>query len=399
MKTFKDCSLAALSALILLGVLEIALRIYGVKFEASLYQTHPVLYHVYRPNAEGWTVSEQENHIQINSLGMRDRERSVPSSDNPVRLAFLGDSLVAALQVPLENTMTQTLERGLNSAIANSGRRAEVLNFAVGGYSLYQMYLMLEEKVWDFKPNIVAVCVSGMTIPNSYRPIKTLENIPFATVDTDGGLIPDPANVKPLVNEQTLHWKQIFGDIYNRFRILQLARTAQQAKWDKLLTLKTSPSSPSSTAPTGEAKAEFMRIWPYKAPDNEKIAQAWRISEAILDKIAQSAKSHHAELWLIQIGHEIEEDPRDSERENFLKVNELSNFSYASQRYAEFANQHDVHFLYVSPHMLQYAKQHNLSLRGFPHTKPYSGHWNIAGNASAAEVIQKALLEESAVLP
>jgi len=397
MKIFKDCALVALSSIVVLGTLEIALRVYGVKFEASLYQTHPILYNVYRPNAEGWTIAEEENYIRMNSLGMRDRERSVQAHDQTVRLAVVGDSLAAALQVPLENTMTQILERGLNSAMVGNGRKVEVLNFAVGGYSLYQMYLMLEEKVWDFKPNIIAVCLSGMTIPNSYRPIKTLENIPFATLDAEGRLIPDPTNVEPFVNENTQHWKQVFGDIYNRLRILQLARTAQQAKWDKLITLKKT-EAPSAVTPTRISKAEFMRVWPYKAPESEDLAKAWRISEAILEKIVQSAKQNHAEVWLIQIGHEIEVDPRDSQREAFLKVNELTDFNYASQRYSKFASLHGTHFLSLSPKMLEYAKEHNLSLHGFSNTKPYSGHWNIAGNAVAAEVIQNALLQESSIL-
>jgi hypothetical protein len=397
MKTFKDCALVALSSLALLGMLEFGLRIYNVKFEASLYEPHPILYNVYRPDAEGWTTAEEENYVHMNSFGMRDRERILNSPTHPVRIAFLGDSLVAALQVPLDKTMTQTLERGLNSSRAANGHKVEVLNFAVGGYSLYQMYLMLEEKVWDFKPNMVAICLSGMTIPNSYRPIKSLDNIPFATFDAKGSLTPDPGNIGPLVNPNALHWKKKFADIYNQFRILQLARTAQQTRWGNLLTLKKA-QLPMSTMPSGIAKAEFMRVWPYKSPETEELTKAWLISEAILEKIVESAARNNAELWLIQIGHEIEVDPRDSVRETFLKVNELTNFKYAEQRYAEFARRHNTHFLPISPQMLQYAKDHNQPLHGFSNTKPYSGHWNIAGNAAAAKIIHNAMVKESSVL-
>jgi hypothetical protein len=395
MKIFRDYFFAALTVLLTFGLLELGLRIYGVKFEASLYQTDPILYNVYRPNAEGWTVSEAENYLKINSLGMRDHERTIQPSNGVIRLAFLGDSMIAALQVPSENTMTQTLERGLSqTAVNNASRKVEVLNFAVGGYALYQMYLMLENKVWDFKPDIVAICLSGMTVPNSYRPIKSLDNLPFSTLDDEGRLMPDSGNTPPVVTAQSLYWKRVFGDLYNRSRLLQLMRTAQQAKWHNLLALG---KSPREAAPS-EGPAEFMRVWPYKAPETQELTKAWNISEAILAKMIESARQHDTEFWIIQIGHEIEEDPRDSKRKRFLDINHLTDFSYATNRYAEFANSHGVNFLYLSPAMLQYSKEHdNAPLRGFSNTNLYKGHWNVSGNIVAAEIIQKQLLSQSAL--
>src|SRR6202035_4002118 len=135
MSGFRDGAAAAVAALVTLALLEIGLRAAGIKFEASLYEPDAVLYAVLRPNAEGWTAKEGENYVRINSLGMRDRERRVEASSGTIRVAFLGDSMVAAQQVPLEKTMTQILERRLSRAVGDAGPRVEVLNFAVGGYA------------------------------------------------------------------------------------------------------------------------------------------------------------------------------------------------------------------------------------------------------------------------
>jgi len=393
MKTFRDCGLAALAVLLALAMLELGLRAAGSKFEASLYEPHPQLHAVLRPNAQGWTVKEGESFVRINSLGMRDRERLVEAAPATIRIAFLGDSMVAAQQVPLEGTMTQVLERRLSQVLVKAGRNVEVLNFAVGGYALSQFDLALEERVWRFRPDIVAVCVSGLTVPNSNRRTKSLDDIPLFTLD-GGRLVPDPGNRPPAgTSEESRRWHRILGDLHNRSRILQLVRAAQQSNWRNAFVL-----SKAAVPVAAEPKpAEFMRVWPYRPPDDPELAKAWQITEAILSRMVASAREHGAEFWLIQIGNDIEEDPRDAEREQFLRINALNDFKYASERYAAFAARNGVSFLYLAPPMRDYSARTGAPLRGFFNTKPYEGHWNEAGNFAAASVIAKELLRSSQI--
>jgi len=379
--------------LLTLGLLELGLRVAGVKFEPSLYEPHAVLSAVLRPNAEGWTVKEGENYVRINSLGMRDRERRIETSSGTVRVAFLGDSMVAAEQVALEKTTSQILEQELSRASIGTGWQVEVLNFAVGGYALSQMYLSLGERVWAFRPDLVVVFVSELTVPNSYRRTKSLADIPLFTLD-DGRLIPDPGNRSPAgTSAESMRWHQVFGDLHNRIRILQLARTAQQSKLRNAFVWSRVPA-PDIAAPR---RSEFMRVWPYSPPDNPELAKAWEITEAILAQMIDAAREHGAEFWLIQIGNDIEEDPRDAEREHFLRINGLTNFGYASERYAAFAARHGAPYFYLAPAMREYSAKHGVPLRGFFNTRPYEGHWNEAGNAAAAETIENEFLQRSRV--
>jgi hypothetical protein len=393
MSNFRVGVAAGVAALVTLGLLEVGLRVAGVKFEASLYEPDAVLYFVLRPNAEGWTAKEGENYVRVNGLGMRDRERKMEVSPGTVRVAFLGDSMVAAQQVPLEKTMTQILERRLSRAVVDAGRQVEVLNFAVGGYAPSQMYLSLDERVWAFHPDIVAVCLSELTVPNSYRKTKSLDDLPLFTLEDDR-LVPDPANRPPAGSSaESKHWHQIFGDLHNRFRLLQLARTAQQANWRKAITWSRVPSARTAVA----ASNDFMHVWPYRPPHDPELTKAWAIAEAIFQHMIDAAREHGAEVWFVQIGNEIEEDPRDAERERFLKLNRLVDLGYTSKRYAAFAADHGAHYLYLAPEMREYSAKTGIPLRGFFNTRPYEGHWNEAGNAAAAQIIGNELLQRSRV--
>src|SRR4026209_856688 len=143
MRIFRDLIATAVVVVLFVALLEVGLRLAGVRYEYSFYKSDPVIYTTYRPNAEGWEVKEGENRVRINSLGMRDREQSVTSSPGTIRIALLGDTPLAATQVPIEKTMAQVLERTLNRTLGQSGQSFEVLNFAQGGSTLAQQYLML----------------------------------------------------------------------------------------------------------------------------------------------------------------------------------------------------------------------------------------------------------------
>src|SRR5271165_6780609 len=155
MRCFKDVCIAISAVLGVLLLFEVGLRATGAKYESSLYESDPILYMALRPNSQGWEAKEGENFVKINSWGMRDEEHTLAPSPGTKRIALLGDSMIAAAQVPLEKTMAKVLEAKLQGALgpgtpgasmAGSGtsgsgnRPVEVLNFGVGGYTLAQEF-------------------------------------------------------------------------------------------------------------------------------------------------------------------------------------------------------------------------------------------------------------------
>jgi hypothetical protein len=74
-----------------------------------------------------WFARDYSIPVHTNALGFRDREHEPAKPAGVVRIALLGDSLVEALQVPLEQTAGALLEAQLN-AEENQPARYEVLN-------------------------------------------------------------------------------------------------------------------------------------------------------------------------------------------------------------------------------------------------------------------------------
>lgn len=97
-----------------------------------------------------YTRDEFSYGISINSHGMRYREVPLQKPAGVTRVAVLGDSFVWGIGVSDHDRFTELVEN-------RSGGKYELLNFGVSGYGPIQHYLMFEEIVTDFRPEIVLI--------------------------------------------------------------------------------------------------------------------------------------------------------------------------------------------------------------------------------------------------
>ena len=63
-----------------------------------------------------WYENEFKTEIKINSLGFRDKERTIKKLKDSTRMVVIGDSFVVAREVPFNKTPSQLLERYLNES-------------------------------------------------------------------------------------------------------------------------------------------------------------------------------------------------------------------------------------------------------------------------------------------
>lgn len=158
--------LALCSLLAMLVVLEIAARLaLGDDFRAGelrdsrwtiVGRFDPDMGWSNRPNARGHVVVrtpgvEFEYRARINSLGMRDPERTVQKPSGVRRVVVLGDSMTWGWGANDGERYTDVLERELGPGV-------EVLNFAVPGYGTDQEYWTLTERAAAFEPDVVLLC-------------------------------------------------------------------------------------------------------------------------------------------------------------------------------------------------------------------------------------------------
>ncbi|HEX2224484.1 MAG TPA: SGNH/GDSL hydrolase family protein, partial [Thermoanaerobaculia bacterium] len=90
-----------------------------------------------------------------NSLGYRDRERSLAKPPGVYRIVVIGDSIAAGYQVERTEDVFPAL---LEAALREEGRGAggiEVLNFGVTGYNTAQEVETLRSRALRFDPDLV----------------------------------------------------------------------------------------------------------------------------------------------------------------------------------------------------------------------------------------------------
>ena len=123
--------------------------------------------------------SEFKTQIKINSLGFRDKERTIKKQKDLTRLVVIGDSSVAAFEVPFEKIPAQLLEKYLNEANtkqALQGKEYEVLNFGVGGFGLGQNLITNKIYVKQFSPEYVFLFIFEGDIWRTISPISAVTN-------------------------------------------------------------------------------------------------------------------------------------------------------------------------------------------------------------------------------
>ncbi len=95
-----------------------------------------------------------------NSSGFRDVNHSVKKEPGVYRILVLGDSMTFGVGTPMEETYPKVLEKFLNSR--EEGKRYEVINTAVPGYSTSQEYNFLMHAGMAYQPDMVIEGFFGM---------------------------------------------------------------------------------------------------------------------------------------------------------------------------------------------------------------------------------------------
>lgn len=161
--------LSLLAVAVAIGIFELSLRLLTPepenlrKLKSSalfLFENKPNAVFPYGGGAEF------ENLIRINSDGFRDDQFSKEKDSETLRIAVLGDSQEEALQVDLPDTWQKITARILTEKL---GKKVESYNFGFSGYGTDQEWLILREKVWQFRPDLVILAFSPNDVGDTYK--------------------------------------------------------------------------------------------------------------------------------------------------------------------------------------------------------------------------------------
>ena len=164
--------------------------------EQEFLQPDQTIGSVHIPNKLVTWRLEGYSHDRLSPQGLRDVPRVQAKQPGVVRIALLGDSATEGMQVPLERTYGQALERHLNrdAFIAKSNKKFEVINFACSGYSTGQQVMQYEQQVRAYHPDVVILMYNrGDNVENVFvpGPAGTIPPRPYFKLDDKGKIEAD----------------------------------------------------------------------------------------------------------------------------------------------------------------------------------------------------------------
>jgi hypothetical protein len=173
--------------------------------EEEIYKLHPKYGFVHMSNKRVTWRSEGYSKSYFGPDGMREANLTIQKPAGVFRVALLGDSIVESLQVPLEETFGQKLEKQLKKSA--DGKELQILNFGNSGYSTAQEYLQLKDKVLKYNPDAVIVFYNHRDLFENWSP-------------------PD----QTITNVATAHGRQFVGQTMDEFAPRQISQVYRMDK-------------------------------------------------------------------------------------------------------------------------------------------------------------------------
>ncbi len=256
--------LFGVSMLITLSLAEVVLRwmklpqlSYGDNLPL-IYERDEELGFRFIPNAQGVykRFFEWETKIKINSLGWRDHEYPLRKPPGVYRIAVIGDSFTANLEVPLDKTYSKILEKLLKK---NVSAKIEVLNFAIDGTGTDYHYKLLKKILPEYDPDMVVHAffyndIKDVQIGKFYRTIYRGQLIQYQTEEE---LKKGRQNIDRMYHTR---WGAVRHAILSRSFLSRLVMYPFGVRWPRFYILTTySHNVPKDLAEFMEKPEEFPK--------------------------------------------------------------------------------------------------------------------------------------------
>jgi hypothetical protein len=355
------------TVMVVLLIMEVSLRALHVGSDSTT-RPHPWAGWVHVAGRDAEFESEDRSlgpqiRVHFNALGLRDVERTRDKPANVYRVLVLGDSYVEGMQVPQESTFTRRIERSLNGL---GGRRVEVWNAGIAGYTTSNELLYFRHEAKAFQPDLVVLCfLSGNDVADQLpATATTLNNRPFFHLE-NGQLVLDRS-----------HFRRESG--LNAW-LRNHSRAYQWAKRQVLLMTRRAPKS-RRAPPTFPIDLEV-----YSSRPDSTWSLAWDLTERLLVALRDEVRAAGADFLLVSISNGVQESPEARrDRPNWVGWIDRPEVSMdgPETRLAAFSKQYGIDYLPLLP-----AFRVEVARTGRPLHIDWVGHWNVAGHTVAASAI------------
>ena len=369
--------------LILLG-LELSLRALGFSYywAFSRYPDHHRGF-APMPGADAHQNLEGQAHIRINRYGFRDRDWP----DKPAgvhRIAILGDSFTAAVQVPLEKTWWRQLEANLQ-ACGYRGKAVEVLNFSVSGYSTAQQLETLRHHVASHQPDeIWLTFFPGNDVTENHPALNDDPLRPYLKNSNGKWQMDYAFREQPAYRRKVSRWGKVYYDY-----LLQLRSTQAIALVHDYLDMQ-------------RRIEQLDRAWVwepgidarvYAPPQQPEWQAAWEITRTLVRMVRDESEVMGAPLRVLGLSTGAQAYPEAGPAEKMQQRLAVPDLLFPNWMMGQFATEDGYDYIDLAGPMAKQARQTGVFFHGLNANKGM-GHWNHAGNTMAAELLAAQLCEQ-----
>ena len=348
----------------------------------SFHQSDSLLGSSLSANTEGVWKQEGNAVVKINSDGLRDVEHAIEKPQDVFRIAVLGDSYMEAFQVDFENSFPSLLQHKLQHKGTLAGKKIEVINFGCAGYGTARELIMLQQRVWKYKPDLVLLAfLTANDIRDNSKTLNKVDYIPYYYLDKDKVLQLDQSFLQSdaYLNRSGFAARFFYAAI-NNIRLLQLTN-------DIRLRLRSSIDTDRNDKQTEAGLDDLI----YLPPNSPVWEDAWNVTEALILKMRDEVVSHNARFQVVTLSNGIQVSPNKDKKQSTLKKLGIDSFFYPDTRIREFAQKNDIKLISLAPELAEIAESEEVYFHGFENTGLGSGHWNETGHLYAAEIVARDL--------
>jgi lysophospholipase L1-like esterase len=347
----------------------------------------------FRPGVSGWSSHEGTAHVRINRHGFRGTDWPRAPAPGTLRIALLGDSQVDSTNLPHEQALNGVVERRLAACPALAGRRPDVLNFGVSGYGTAQQYVLLEQRVAAFKPDVVVLgFYVGNDVMNNSRALSASDQRlkPYFTVSSSGVLAADNgfATSNGFARETGRDWiKRLVNSSY----LLQALKQAYRRR-------PIVPAQPDFATDVGGEPRKLYQpegAGLYAPPADETWRAAWAVTEQLLLRMRDWTQQRGLPFMLVLIPDPVQALPGADWRRDIAQALNGAALDYPSSRIARFAAQNGIRHLDLLGPFQAYGDANRKFLYGFPPSLG-DGHLNATGTQVGGGLIADWLCKEIA---
>jgi len=376
-------ALGACAALVI--VAEIGLRIAGVTYPFTS-QRDDNRGTARLPGISFWQTDEGEAYVTINRAGFRDSDRPEAKPSGTFRIAVLGDSMVEALQVPVEQRFTELTEATLNANKCLGAARTEVLNFGTSGDGTAQELLILRHHAWQYSPDLVVLFfMTGNDLRNNSKTLMNDDGRPYFVLENGDLVLDNSFRTSP--SHLKTRWERLGYRVIEYSRLGQLAYKAR-GTWQKRQRI----SQVVKTAGDPQANVGLDPLV-YREPQNDEWREAWAVTEALLSLMRDEVRARGANFLVVTTTNTTQVDPDLSVRQRMMDKLGVKTLSYPDDRIKAFSEREGFDVVNLAPPMQDLVKRTGVYFHGFANTPKGAGHWNQEGHRVVAELLAKAICE------